>query len=255
MYVQYQIFVIFISARTSDIVQIAAACGEKEINIYLTPQSPIGLEASAATGLTYVGGVMKHYDKVVEHTDPSEGLQQFLEFVKSVGCNPILVGHNIQSFDLPILMNQLVKYRLFDSFAGTVFGFIDTLKVSKMYINKKDVENFKQVTLVKTFVGKDYEAHNALADVKALKELFEMKLLVLCSAYDMFTLNYYNVKKSLEPLVKAKVLSSMIFKKLVANSLSLSKFQKIHNRDPHNGLQNVLVNHYQVQSNLGYQSQ
>ena len=57
--------------------RIAAACGEKEINIYLTPQSPIGLEASAATGLTYVGGVMKHYDKVVEHTDPSEGLSSF----------------------------------------------------------------------------------------------------------------------------------------------------------------------------------
>ena len=145
---------IFISAITLDIVQIAAACGEKEINIYLTPKSSIGLEASAATGLTYVGGVMKHYDRVVEHTDPSEGLQQF----KSVGCNPILVGHNIQSFDLPILMNQLVKYRLFDSFAGKVFGFIDTLKVSKTYISKKDVENFKQVTLVRTFVGKDYEA-------------------------------------------------------------------------------------------------
>ena len=55
----------------------------------------------------------------------------------------------------------------------------------------------------------------------------------------MFTLNYYTVKKSLEPLNKAKVLSCMIFKKLVANSLSLSKLQKIHNRDPHNGLQNV----------------
>ena len=109
MYVKCQIFVIFISARTSDIVQTAAASGEKEINIYLTPQSPIGLEESAATGLTYVGGVIKHYDRVVEHTDPSEGHQQFLKFVRSVGCNPILVGHKIQSFDLPILMNQLVK--------------------------------------------------------------------------------------------------------------------------------------------------
>ena len=102
MYVKYQIFLIFISTRTLDIVQIAAACGEKEINIHLTPQSPIGLEASAATGLTYVGEVMKHYDRVVEHTDPFEGLRQFLEFVKSVGSYPILVGHNIQSFDLPI---------------------------------------------------------------------------------------------------------------------------------------------------------
>ena len=96
----------------------------------MTSQSPIGLEASAATGLTYVGEVMKHYDRVVEHTDPFEGLQQFLEFVKYVGSYPILVGHNIQSFDLTILMNQLMKYKLFDSFAGTVFGFIDTVNVS-----------------------------------------------------------------------------------------------------------------------------
>ena len=104
MYVKYQFFVIFISARTSDIVQFAAACGEKEINIYLTAQSPISLEASTATGFTYVSGVMKHYDRVVEHTDTctSEGFQQFLEFAKSLGCNPILVGHNIQSFYIPI---------------------------------------------------------------------------------------------------------------------------------------------------------
>ena len=130
-----------------DIVQIAAACGEKEINIYLTPKSPIGLEASAATGLTYVGGVMKHYDRVVEHTDPSEGLQQFLEFVKSVGSYPILVGHNIQSFDLTILMNQLMTYKLFDSFAYTVFGFIDTVNVSKTYLTKKMLKTLSNLLL------------------------------------------------------------------------------------------------------------
>ena len=77
MYVKYQIFVIFISARTSDIVQIAAACAEKEINIYLTPQSPIDLEASAASGLTYVGGVMKHYDRVLNIQIPLKDFSSF----------------------------------------------------------------------------------------------------------------------------------------------------------------------------------
>lgn len=91
--------------------------------------------------------------------------------------------------------------------------------MSRTYISKTDVENFKQVTVVRTFVCKDYEAHNARADVKALRELSEMKLLVLCSAYDMFTRNHCTVKKSLEPFVKANVLSCMIIMKLVANSL------------------------------------
>lgn len=79
-------------------------------------------------------------------------------------------------------MKQLVKYSSLDSFAGTFFGFNDTLKVFRTYISKTDVENFELVTLVRTFVGKNNEAHNARADVKALKELFEMKLLILCSA-------------------------------------------------------------------------
>ncbi|XP_062590039.1 uncharacterized protein LOC134251653 [Saccostrea cucullata] len=226
-------------ARTSDIVQIAAVCGEREFNMYLTPQSPISLDASAATGLTFVGGVLKHNGKKVDHKEPFEGLQQFVEFLKTVDCKPILVGHNIQCFDLPVLMNQLVKCKLLDSFASTVTGFIDTLQVSRKSFSKDDVKDFKQVTLVNTFIGKDYEAHNAIADVKALRELFEMKLLALCSANDVFTLNYYTIKKSLEPLVKAKIVSSMISKKLIANSLSLSKLVLIHKRDPHNGLRNV----------------
>lgn len=207
--------------------------------MYVAPHAPISLGASSATGLTFVGGVMRHNGRVVEHEEPFEGLRQFIEFVKTVDFNPVLVGHNIQNFDLPILMNQLVKFELFDSFASSVSGFIDTLKVAKGSFSKKDVENFKQVTLVSTFVGKEYEAHNAIADVRALKELFELKLLTLCNSSDVFTLNYYTIKKSLEPLVKAKVLSSMISKKLIANSLSLSKLEVIHKRDPHNGLRNV----------------
>jgi DNA polymerase III epsilon subunit-like protein len=239
--VTYNLIYSFISARTSDIIQVAALCGEREFNAYLTPQSPISLEASTVTGITFVGGVMKHNGQVVEHKEPSKGLEEFIEFVKSVGCysNPILVGHNIQNFDVPVLMNQLVKYKLFDRFSTIVKGFIDTLKVSKRSFSKNDVANYKQVTLVSAFVGKDYEAHNAIADVKALKDLFDMKLFTLCNAYDMFTLNYYSVKKSLEPLVKAKVISSVISKKLILNSICLSKLKIIHRRDPHNGLRSV----------------
>lgn len=45
------------------------------------------------------------------------------------------------------------------------------LQICKSF--SKNTENFKQETLVKTFLGKQYEAHNALADVRALQELFE----------------------------------------------------------------------------------
>lgn len=74
-------------------------------------------------------------------------------------------------------MHHLTKSRLLDGFKISISGFLDTLKVSQRAFCKSDNENFKQETHVKTFLGKQYEAHNAQADVRALKELFEAKLL------------------------------------------------------------------------------
>lgn len=60
---------------------------------------------------------------------------------------------------------KLTKFRLLDDFKISISGFIDTLKVSKIAFCKSDTENFKQ----ETFFAKQYEAHNALADVRALQ--------------------------------------------------------------------------------------
>ncbi|XP_062592441.1 uncharacterized protein LOC134253872 [Saccostrea cucullata] len=150
---------------------------------------------------------MKHNGVVVESIDPEAGLQEFIDFIYSFESKPVFIGHNIQSYDIPILMNQLTKFRLHENFKSSVSGFVDTLKVSKKAFSKSDTVNFKQETLVKTFLGKQYEAHNALGDVRALKELFEVKLLPLCGTDDVFTLDYYAIKSSLEPLVKAKAIS------------------------------------------------
>uniref|UniRef100_K1P7T1 Mutator-like transposase domain-containing protein n=1 Tax=Magallana gigas TaxID=29159 RepID=K1P7T1_MAGGI len=45
--------------RTSDIVQIAAVCGEKSLNIYLKANGRISEGASKVTGLTYENGILK----------------------------------------------------------------------------------------------------------------------------------------------------------------------------------------------------
>lgn len=121
---------IFVIARTSDIIQIAAVSAGEEMNIYMTPTTEISIGASAATGLTYVGGVLKHKGQAVSCVNPQDGLSQFITFIKTFS-NPILVGHNIQSFDLPVLINQLSRYNLYTDFQETVYGFIDTFKVAK----------------------------------------------------------------------------------------------------------------------------
>ncbi|VDI03447.1 Hypothetical predicted protein [Mytilus galloprovincialis] len=65
-----------------------------------------------------------------------------------------------------------------------VKGFIDTMKVATKYFPKHDVENFKQQTLVKQFVGENYLAHNAIEDVDSLKTLYDSKLALLVKSDD-----------------------------------------------------------------------
>lgn len=71
---------------------------------------------------------MKHNWTVVESSDPEAGLQ---DFINSFESKPIVLGHNIQPYDIPVLMHQLTKLRLYDDFKISISGVNDTLKVSK----------------------------------------------------------------------------------------------------------------------------
>lgn len=126
--------------------------------------------------------------------NPQDGLSLFITFI--IKCsNPILVGHYIQSFDLAFLINQLSRYNLYTDFQKTVYGFIDTLKVAKRTWKKPDVENYKQETLVKTFLKLQYDAHNALADVQSLQTLYQKMMADFPLSSDLFILNYYACTK------------------------------------------------------------
>ena len=105
-------------------------------------------------------------------------------------------------------MNQLAKYGLLEQFRNSVSGFIDTLKLAKKIWKKgSDVENFKQETLIKSILKIDYDAHNAVADVTSLQNLYEETMAAVSSSKDVFTLLYYACKSSLDPLLKAKAIS------------------------------------------------
>lgn len=82
-----------------------------------------------------------------------------------------------------------------------------------------------------------------MADVTSLEKLYYSKLCLsdrtLCE--DIFYLSYYTCKESLEPLLRCKVLSALMLRKLVVNGLSLSHLRQIHTRDPENGIRNVFT--------------
>lgn len=106
-------------------------------------------------------------------------------------------------------------------------------------IDKPTVCNYKHETLLKCLLGVDDESHNALSDVTSLRKLYEEKLAKHCDSSDVFTLSYYIVKASLEPIVQKTVISSLISKRLINCSLRLNKLKLIHKRDAQNGIRNV----------------
>jgi DNA polymerase III epsilon subunit-like protein len=88
------------------------------------------------------------------------------------------VAHNA-SFDLRFLVHNLKIQKLLKKARGCVVGFIDTLKVFRRKFSEakkaKTLKNFKLVTLCKFLLGDDYQfkAHNAQADVEALRALYQ----------------------------------------------------------------------------------
>ncbi|XP_062591669.1 DNA polymerase III subunit epsilon-like [Saccostrea cucullata] len=164
--------------HNSDITQIAAVGSDgSKFSCYVTPRCNISKEASRVTGLTFskLRNKLFLHGLEVPSKLPNVALLDFIEYLTSMN-NPILVGHNITNFDIPVLTNRLIEFHLFSTFCKTVYGFIDTLKVSRRVFPKSEVQNHKQETLVEKILQFKYDAHNAVEDVHFLQLLFDGKL-------------------------------------------------------------------------------
>ena len=82
----------------------------------------------------------------------------------------LLAAHNGKHFDVPILRRVLWKCFLLEEFERLGTSYLDTLLLARdLYRSEK---SYSQKSLVQRFLGKDYDAHNALEDVYSLQELY-----------------------------------------------------------------------------------
>ena len=145
--------------RMSDILQISAVHNSKEFNVYVTPTQHISKAASNVTKLTVVNGQLHHKGNAVATLGINDAVQNFINFLKGIQ-KPVLVGHNIKTFDLIFLYNNLVKCDLWESFLSVVVGSVDTLLVFKKELPKR--HSYKQEVLVAELLQESYSAHNAV---------------------------------------------------------------------------------------------
>ena len=86
-----------------------------------------------------------------------------------------IIGHNCKAFDLQFIEAKCTKYNL--NWGGKNTPIVDTLSYARQLKKKGllNTENLKQPTLGK-FYGINYEAHSALADVRALIKIYQKML-------------------------------------------------------------------------------
>ncbi|XP_061168632.1 uncharacterized protein LOC133177736 [Saccostrea echinata] len=166
-------------------------------------------------------------------------LLDFLDFLKSKKC-PVLVGHNIISYDIPILLKLLEEFGLLASFLQLICGCIDTLKLARKVFPKSQINNYKQTTLVKTFLGFEYDSHNALEDVKSLHRLFEEKLYSHCKDSDVFPFHVRKLESSFTEVIQEKKISKTVARRIANSGLGLKHLQLAFKRDPNVGVKSIL---------------
>ena len=189
-------------ARTSDILQISAIHGSREFDRYITPTQVISKGSSEITNLTTVNGQLCYDGKPVITISINDALLELIDFLKTIQ-NPVIVGHNIKTFDLIFLYNNLVQCKKWENFYSTVVGFVDTLQVFKKEYPKR--KSYKQVVLMMDLLQETYSAHNALDDVKALQRLLQLVTPVLPnymfdSSVIMNSVNAGTYRNTLKPL-------------------------------------------------------
>jgi DNA polymerase III epsilon subunit-like protein len=232
-------------SNSKQIVQIAAVSGDREFNKYVLPTVPMSREASAVTGIDVRNNCVYHKGKVVPSVSLSEAMTDFITFLADVNCGgkqPTVYGHNIASFDVPLLHKSLQKVQ--GNSLLPVVGFVDTRNIARKVLKKGSVINYKQQTLVTTLLKEDYDAHNALGDVIALQKLHNQKLEPDVTQDilndNLFQIDSYALKKSLHPLCQNKVVSQLLIGKMGKSGLGMEHLKLAFTRGGAEGLQTIL---------------
>lgn len=236
--------------KDSDIIQIAAICGENTLNSYILPSKQIASTASEVTGLSVCGNAMFYTGQKVDTVSLGQALNLLVSFIEQhMPC--ILVGHNFFRFDFPRIVRAFELTIGVDFISGNVLGIADTLFMFKA--THKNLEKYSQEYLVTHFVQERYSAHNALSDVRSLQKLctvvgftddqFADHCRTSQSAIDIVKQDCERFRNCLtfNEIMSNKIISKSMANKLANSGLCLVHLQLAIKRAGREGLKHILA--------------
>ncbi|XP_077990944.1 uncharacterized protein LOC144445275 [Glandiceps talaboti] len=151
---------------SATICQIAAECDDKSFDVYVAPQQEIDPWATAVNHLTYRKGELHYKGKQVNTVCPEEALKKFIKWIPQ---NSVLVAHCNKRFDAQILVRCAQELELDKRLENRCY-FSDTHPIFKEKLPGRI--SYSLMALVEQSLGDtDWEAHNAIDDVKVLRQL------------------------------------------------------------------------------------
>ncbi|KYN15258.1 hypothetical protein ALC57_12525 [Trachymyrmex cornetzi] len=163
--------------RQMEIVQIAAKFELSTFDIYIMPSLQISDKASEVTGLTIKNNILFYNCSPVTTHSKKDAARSFLQFLKRVGPNIILVAHNCFRFDGPAIVALMKNEGLLNDFISVAVGFADSLSLfkAKLKETRGAKASYKQIVLAEEFLGLNSSkgAHNAVYDIDMLEKLIK----------------------------------------------------------------------------------
>ena len=228
------------SARTSHITQLAAVHGSDIFSTYVMPKIPITSSATEITGLAVQNGMLFHHGSKVDALSVSAALDSLFRFLEKFN-NVVLVGHNIKTFDCPVLLQALESCLMLSKLTEVVNGFLDTRPFFKLVY--PDLHSYSQQSLSETLLNMSYNAHDATEDVIMLQTLVSKvefcnenhKCSTFTSQYALDIFLYQKLVNknlpSLQCLVDQKVISLGMAKKVAGSGLNFSSLNLASKRN------------------------
>lgn len=230
-----------------DIVQISAVTldGLQSFDKYILPDTDICAAASRVHGLTKKGNKLFLHGKLVPTVNVADALIMFAEWLTAFNHEIILIGHNIKAFDIKHLLRNIRERNMGLGF-HTIVGYVDTLPLMKTLLPHET--SHSQSNIYRRVIGKEYNAHNSLADVHALAEILRTLDIghELLSRYSMNSswadkyFQFLEEKKknieSLQALVQGGILSKNMVDKAAGSGLRYEHMMVVFRRDGDEGI-------------------
>ena len=159
------------SLQVNKLLQIAAVSDNKTFNVHLNPKTDLPLSCTNITGLYFHKGNLYKNGCLVPSVSIHRGLRDFRNWILAFEKPVHLIFHNAFSFDIRILIRQFQKFNI--KFPENVIEIHDTLPSFRKKIKENEIKDHRLATLAEFNKVKLTNAHCALADSVALKEICE----------------------------------------------------------------------------------